>query len=79
MDLIKKLDLENKEKIVLYLIIGFLSGLILGFIFSPIKNGIAIGSYNGANNKFVDSNNTANSAEKSGRKKKFLKKLKCKE
>ena len=33
MDLIKKLDLENKEKVVLYLIIGFLSGLILGFIF----------------------------------------------
>ena len=79
MDLIKKLDLENKEKVILYLIIGFLSGLIIGFIFSPIKNGIAIGSYNGANNKFVDSNKTANKSDKSGQKNKCFKKSKCKE
>ena len=54
---------ENKgEKAFFYMLIGFLAGIIVGFIASPIKNGIAIGSYNGANNKFKNSNNGGNKA-----------------
>lgn len=40
--------LKNKENIPL--LISFLIGIIVGFIISPIKKGIAIFSYNGNHN-----------------------------
>ena len=48
MDKIKDFSEKHEENTLLY---------IFGFIMSPIKNGVAIGSYNGAYNKFSDSNN----------------------
>ena len=62
MDSIEKFKQEKGEKAFLYMLIGFLAGIIVGFIASPVKNGIAIGSYNGANNKFKNSNNGGNRA-----------------
>lgn len=59
-------DLKNNldEKALLYIAVGFLIGLITGFILSPAKNGmkntIAIGSYNGSDNEFRNSNNVEN-------------------
>ncbi len=57
MEKFKEFAEKHDEKTILYLFIGFLAGVVVGFLFSPIKRGITIGSYNGANNKFVDSNN----------------------
>ena len=48
MDKIKDFSEKHEENTLLY---------IFGFIMSPIKNGVAIGSYNGAYNKFSDSHN----------------------
>ena len=62
MDLIEQFKEEKGEMAFLYLLIGFLAGIVVGFIASPVKNGIAIGSYNGANNKFKNSNNGGNRA-----------------
>ena len=57
MEAIRKFKEENGEKAFLYVLIGFLAGVIVGLLLSPVKNGIAIGSYNGANNQFKNSNN----------------------
>ena len=57
MDKIKDFSAKHEENTLPYIFAGFLLGLIFGFIMSPIKNGVAIGSYNGAYNKFSDSNN----------------------
>ncbi|WP_295069445.1 hypothetical protein [Ruminococcus sp.] len=62
MDSIEQFKEEKGEKAFLYMLIGFLAGIVVGFIASPVKNGIAIGSYNGANNKFKNSNNGGNRA-----------------
>ncbi len=48
----------QEDKTVLLCLMCFLAGLALGFIISPAKNGIAVGSYNGCNNKITDSNKT---------------------
>ncbi len=69
MEYIKKFKEENGEKVFLYVLVAFLAGVIIGFMFSPIKKGIAVGSHNGSNNKFVDSNNVENS---NGKKRKKL-------
>jgi hypothetical protein len=62
MESIEQFKEKNGEKAFLFILIGFLAGIIVGFIASPVKNGIAIGSYNGANNKFKNSNNGGNRA-----------------
>ena len=72
MEYIKKFKEENGEKVFLYVVIAFLAGIIIGFIFSPIKKGIAVGSHNGSNNKFKNSNNVENMNDKK-RKKLFRK------
>ena len=43
----------------------FLIGLTIGFIISPAKKGIIIGSYNGCNNKVIDSNKVNKGKNKS--------------
>ena len=73
MEYIKKFKEENGETVFLYVLVAFLSGIIIGFLFSPIKKGIAVGSHNGSNNKFVDSNNVENTNGK--KRKRFFKKF----
>lgn len=55
----KFLKEENYSYETLFLCcICFIAGLTAGFLISPAKNGMIIGSYNGCNNKVVDSNKT---------------------
>lgn len=50
---------ENYSSDTLFLaFICFLAGAAFGFIASPVKNGIVIGSYNGYKNRITDSNKT---------------------
>lgn len=51
MKIIDKLEENSSNPAFLYLLLGFLAGIIVGFIASPVKKGIAIGSYNGCGNK----------------------------
>lgn len=53
----------QEDKTVLLCLMCFVMGLALGFIISPVKNGIAIGSYNGCNNNIKDSNKTKKVAD----------------
>lgn len=55
-EIIKKVKENKSADFLNALLIGFLIGTAVGFIFSPVKNGIAIGSYNGCNNKIYDKN-----------------------
>lgn len=55
-EIIEKIKANNKIDFFIALLIGFLVGTAVGFILSPVKNGIAIGSYNGCNNRISDSN-----------------------
>lgn len=48
-------DGYSAEAIILAAVI-FLTVLTIGFVISPVKNGITIGSYNGCNNRVIDSN-----------------------
>ena len=48
---------EQEQTTLLYILIGFLAGLAAGLLISPVKNGIAVGSYNGSYNELNDSNN----------------------
>lgn len=48
-------DSYSAEAIILAAV-SFLAGLTIGFVISPVKNGITIGSYNGCNNRVIDSN-----------------------
>lgn len=54
---IRKFIEEQEEKTLLCIMVAFLTGLTLGLLISPLKNGIAVGSYNGSYNEFKDSNN----------------------
>lgn len=54
-----KVNLSNSAFIAL--LIGFLAGIIIGLIASPVKNGIAIGSYNGCGNRISNSNKISGS------------------
>lgn len=56
MKIIDKLEESSSNPVFLALLVGFLAGIIVGFIASPIKNGIAIGSYNVGGNKISGSN-----------------------
>lgn len=48
---------ENYSAEVMFLTIAsFLAGVVAAIIILPVKNGIAIGSYNGCNNRITDSN-----------------------
>ncbi len=51
----------QENKTVLLCLVCFLAGLALGFVISPAKNGIVVGSYNGSNNKVTDSNKLTDS------------------
>lgn len=46
MDMIDKIRNNENSPIYLALLIGFLTGLVVGFMISPIKKGIQIGSEN---------------------------------
>jgi len=46
MKLINKLKERTSDSFFSAILIGFLSGVIFGFILSPIKKGISIGSNN---------------------------------
>ena len=61
MKIIEKLKENYPAEVVLLTIVSFLAGVVVGLILSPLKNGIAIGSYNGSYNKFEDSNNVEDS------------------
>ena len=69
MKLIDKIENSFSDSAFAALLLGLFAGIIIGFIASPIKNGIAIGSYNGSSNIFSDSNNVYNGkkSEKSGK------------
>lgn len=56
MKIIEKIKQNYSAEVMLLTISGFLAGVIVGIIISPVKNGIAIGSYNGSGNKISDSN-----------------------
>lgn len=45
MELIKKAQ-EDKTTLILLSIVCFLAGLVLGFMLSPVKSGVTIGSNN---------------------------------
>ncbi|MGN0677121.1 MAG: hypothetical protein ACI4K5_05190 [Ruminococcus sp.] len=55
-EIIEKVKENKKIDFFIALLIGFLAGIAVGLIVSPVKNGIAIGSYNGCNNRISDSN-----------------------
>lgn len=55
----------QEDKTVLLCLLCFLAGLALGFIISPAKKGIIVGSYNGCNNKVIDSNKVNKGKNKS--------------
>lgn len=57
MKIIDKIKENYSFEVVFLAIASFLAGVIIGILVSPVKNGIAIGSYNGSYNKFEDSNN----------------------
>ena len=48
MKLIKKAQ-EDKLTLILLSVVCFLLGVVLGFLLSPVKKGIAIGNNNGNN------------------------------
>ena len=55
-EIIEKIKGNKDSDFFHALLIGFLAGIAVGFIASPVKNGITIGSYNGCNNRISDSN-----------------------
>ena len=66
MDKIREFKESHEENTLLYIVAAFVIGLAVGMLISPVKKGIAIGSYNGANNNFENSNNVSH---KSGKRK----------
>ncbi len=64
MSQIKSFIEEQEEKTLLYILTAFLAGLVIGMLLSPLKNGIAVGSYNGSYNEFTDSNNVNHKGKK---------------
>ncbi|MCD8187861.1 MAG: hypothetical protein LUD57_04475 [Ruminococcus sp.] len=56
MKILDKMKESCSADAVLLVLVSFFIGLIAGFIISPVKNGIAIGSYNGCGNRITDSN-----------------------
>lgn len=56
MKITEKIKEDYSAEVMLLVIMSFFAGLIVGFITSPVKKGIAIGSYNGCNNRITDSN-----------------------
>lgn len=56
MKIMDKLEENSSNPVFLALLVGFFAGIVIGFIASPVKRGIAIGSYNGCNNRISDSN-----------------------
>ncbi|MCD7891977.1 MAG: hypothetical protein LUG26_09690 [Ruminococcus sp.] len=56
MKILDKMKESCSADAVLLALVSFFIGLIAGFIISPVKNGIAIGSYNGCGNRITDSN-----------------------
>ncbi|MCD7811254.1 MAG: hypothetical protein LUG91_05310 [Ruminococcus sp.] len=56
MKILDKMKESCSADVMLLVLVSFFIGLIAGFIISPVKNGIAIGSYNGCGNRITDSN-----------------------
>ena len=65
MKIINKIKEDYSAKVLLLAILSFLAGVSVGFIISPVKKGIIIGSYNGCNNRITDSNKVNKKAENS--------------
>ncbi len=55
-EIIEKVKENKGTDFFLALLMGFLAGMAVGVILSPIKNGISIGSYNGCYNRISDTN-----------------------
>lgn len=51
----------NKSTGILLALTGFFAGIILGFLLSPIKYGLKIGSNNGNDNYIYGTNNDKSS------------------
>ncbi|MBQ2824502.1 MAG: hypothetical protein IJF18_07985 [Oscillospiraceae bacterium] len=53
---IEKIKEDKNTPIILAALIGFLAGLVLGFVLSPVKKGVTIGSNNcnNGNNTTID-------------------------
>lgn len=58
MRIIEKIKENYSVEVLFFAVVCFLAGIVIGLLVSPVKNGIAIGSYNGCNNKITDSNKT---------------------
>lgn len=59
MKIINKIKEDYSAEVLFLAILSFLTGLVAGFLISPVKKGITIGSYNGCNNRITDSNKAA--------------------
>lgn len=57
MKIIRNIKENYSAEVMLLTIASFLAGVVAAIIILPVKNGIAIGSYNGSYNNFDDSNN----------------------
>jgi len=55
-EIIEKVKENKGTDFFLALFIGFLAGMAIGVIISPVKNGISIGSYNVSYNRISDTN-----------------------
>lgn len=58
MKIIDKIKENYSVEELLFAFVCCITGIILGLLISPVKKGIAVGSYNGCNNKIIDSNKT---------------------
>ncbi|MCM1008124.1 MAG: hypothetical protein NC485_09360 [Ruminococcus flavefaciens] len=65
MKIINKIKEDYSAEVLLLAILSFLAGLTVGFLISPVKRGIIIGSYNGCNNRITDSNKVNKKTENS--------------
>lgn len=65
MNIIDKIKKDYSVETLFLCFLCFITGLTIAFIISPVKNGIMIGSYNGCNNKVIDSNKVNEEKNKS--------------
>ncbi|MCI1268762.1 MAG: hypothetical protein LKG21_02510 [Ruminococcus sp.] len=66
MDKIKSFTENHEENTLLYILVAFMLGVLIGLIASPAKNGITLFSNNGCDNNIKD-NGSCNSSDSSKR------------
>lgn len=66
MNKIKEFAENHEENVILYILLGFFIGVLVGFVVSPIKKGITVFSNNGCDNEIKDNgrNNSADSSKR---------------